>query len=65
MGPWTKSIGSTWTRVVKRFAVPPGTRDAIFSVGLLGATGTMDIDGLTVELTAPKRLDQFQAGSSG
>lgn len=50
MGPWTKSIGSTWTRVVKRFAVPPGTRDAIFSVGLLGATGTLDIDGLTIEL---------------
>ena len=37
-------------RVVKRMAVPPGTNDAIMTVGLLGATGTLDIDGLTIEL---------------
>lgn len=50
LGPWTRSVGSNWTRVVKRFAVHPGTRDVIISVGLMGATGTLDIDGLTVEL---------------
>jgi hypothetical protein len=53
MGPWTnRSLGaaSGWTRVVRRISVPPGARDAIMSVGLLGATGVLDIDGLTVEL---------------
>ena len=39
-----------WTRVAKRIPVPPDARDAIMSVGLLGATGILDIDGLTVEL---------------
>src|SRR5262249_35821754 len=50
LGPWTQSLGNRWTRVVKRIAVPPDTRDAMLSVGLLGATGTLDFDGLTVEL---------------
>ena len=50
MGPWTHTVGTKWTRVVKRIPVPPGARDAIMSVGLLGAKGIMDIDGLTVEL---------------
>jgi len=50
MGPWTQSVQDRWTRVVKRIPVPPGTKDAIMSVGLLGATGTLDIDGLTVDL---------------
>ena len=36
--------------MVKRIPVPPGTRDAIMSVGLLGAKGILDVDGLTVEL---------------
>jgi hypothetical protein len=36
--------------VAKRIAVPPGTQDAIISVGLLGATGVMDVDGLTLDL---------------
>ncbi len=36
--------------VVRRIPVPPGAHDAIMSVGLLGATGVLDIDGLTVEL---------------
>ncbi len=31
-------------------AVPPGTRDAIMTVGLMGATGTLDIDGLSIDL---------------
>ena len=49
-GPWTHTVGSRWTRVVKRIAVPPGTRDAIMSVGLMGAKGILDIDGLTIDL---------------
>jgi hypothetical protein len=50
MGPWARTIGSRWTRVAKRIPVPPGARDAIMSVGLLGAKGILDIDGLTVDL---------------
>ena len=53
LGPWTvRTLGaaSHWTRVVKRIPVPPGARDAIMSIGLLGATGVLDVDGLTVEL---------------
>ena len=50
LGPWTKTIGPTWTRVVKRIAIPTSTRDAILSVGLLGATGLLDIDDLSIEL---------------
>src|SRR5271157_4259967 len=49
-GPWTHTVDSRWTRVVKRIAVPPGTRDAIMSVGLMGAKGILDIDGLTIDL---------------
>ncbi len=30
--------------------VPPGTRDAIPSVGLLGASGLLEVDGLTIDL---------------
>jgi hypothetical protein len=50
IGPWAHAIGPSWTRVVKRIAIPPSSRDTIISVGLMGATGTMDIDGLSVEL---------------
>ena len=50
LGPWTRSVRDRWTRVAKRIPVPPGTKDAIMSVGLMGATGTLDIDGLTVDL---------------
>ncbi|WZO96561.1 hypothetical protein EP7_003559 [Isosphaeraceae bacterium EP7] len=51
MGPWTgKNVGAKWARVVKRIPVPPETLDVIFSVGLLGATGVLEMDDLTVEL---------------
>lgn len=53
MGPWTaRNMGSanSWTRVSKRIPVPPGTKDAIMSIGLLGATGVLDIDGFTFDL---------------
>src|SRR4051812_34562667 len=51
LGPWPKlnDVGR-WTRVAKRIAVPPNTLDAIISIGLLGATGVMDVDGLTIDL---------------
>ena len=49
-GPWTHTVRDRWTRVAKRIPVPPGTKDAIMSVGLMGATGTLDFDGLTVDL---------------
>ena len=50
LGPWTKSIGREWTRVVKRIGIPPETRDAILSLGLLGATGILEVDDLTIEM---------------
>ena len=50
LGPWTHTVRDRWTRVAKRIPVPPGTRDAIMSLGLMGATGTLDFDGLTVDL---------------
>ncbi|OJW16258.1 MAG: hypothetical protein BGO49_18900 [Planctomycetales bacterium 71-10] len=50
MGPWTRTVGDRWTRVAKRIPVPPGTRDAIMSVGLMGAAGTLDVDGVTFDL---------------
>ncbi len=50
LGPWTKTIGPRWTRVARRIAVPPGTRDVIMTVGLLGATGVLEVDSLTFDL---------------
>ena len=50
LGPWPKSYGTRWVHMAKRLAVPPGTHDAIMSVGLIGATGVLEIDGLTIEL---------------
>ncbi len=49
LGPWTHTVGSRWTRVVKRIPVPPDSRDAILSTGLMGGTGLLDVDGMTVE----------------
>jgi len=50
IGPWTKTVGAKWTRVVKRIAIPSTTRDAILSLGLLGATGVLEVDDLTIDL---------------
>ena len=49
LGPW-KTIGSTWTHVARRIPITPRTRLAILSTGLLGATGLMEVDNLTIEL---------------
>ena len=42
IGPWTSRSGTGWVRVARRIPVPPDARDAILTVGLLGATGTLD-----------------------
>ena len=51
MGPWTSrkfANHNGWCRVTKRIPIPPGTLDAIMTVGLLGATGVLDIDGFSI-----------------
>jgi hypothetical protein len=48
LGPW-KTIGSSWTHVLKRYPISPDTRLAILSVGLIGATGVLEIDGMTID----------------
>ena len=50
LGHWPKLGVGRWTRVARRIAVPPGTLDAILSIGLLGASGIMDVDGMTIDL---------------
>ena len=49
LGPW-KTIGREWTHVAKRMPIPPDTRLAILSTGLIGATGVLEVDDLTIEL---------------
>jgi hypothetical protein len=53
LGPWSsRTLGHGWVHVARRLPVPPNTRDAILTVGLLGATGTLEIDGLLIEPVA-------------
>ncbi len=52
MGPWKKALPDRWLRVAKRIPVPPGAKDAIMTIGLMGATGTLDFDGVSIELVA-------------
>ncbi len=49
LGPW-KRIGLEWTHVARRLPIPPDTRLAILSMGLIGATGVLEVDDLTIEL---------------
>jgi hypothetical protein len=65
MGDWGRSMGSHWNYVARRFAIPPGTRDAIMSIGLLGATGTLDVDGMTFELVPVNRVETTNLVSNG
>lgn len=44
-----------WRREERQFVVPPNTREAIISIGLFGATGTVSFDAITLEVT--KRTD--------
>jgi hypothetical protein len=49
MGPWTADgLGREWTRVSARLDVPESTRDAIMTLGLLGARGILEIDRLEI-----------------
>jgi hypothetical protein len=50
LGPWKSTDGEGWVHVAKRITVPPTTNDAILSIGLLGAIGTLEVDGLTIDL---------------
>src|SRR5262249_1243847 len=49
LGPGQNDLGKGWVHVSRRIALPEGTREAIMTVGLLGATGVLQIDGLTIE----------------
>ena len=49
IGPWSGTFA--WKEQSKRYTVPPNAREAICRVGLLGATGELDIDGLRVLVT--------------
>ncbi len=52
LGPWTlrEFEAGHWVRVAKRIPIPPATRDAILSLGLIGGTGVLDVDGMTLDL---------------
>lgn len=51
LGPWdSRKLGKDWVHVARRLPVPPGSRDAILSVGLFGATGALDVDGLSIQV---------------
>jgi hypothetical protein len=53
MGPWlSRDLGTGWVRVGRRISVPEETRDAILTFGLLGATGRLEADGLTITTIA-------------
>lgn len=52
LGPWnTRDCGNGWIHVARRFSIPPETREGILTVGLLGATGTLELDELSLEFT--------------
>jgi hypothetical protein len=50
LGPWTTRnlSASTWTQVSRWVPVPEATRDVILTLGLLGASGQLEVDGLKV-----------------
>jgi protein-L-isoaspartate(D-aspartate) O-methyltransferase len=49
VGPWVGTFA--WKEQSKTFTVPQNAREAICRVGLLGATGELDVDGLRVLVT--------------
>ncbi len=51
VGPWTGL--ATWNRVTGRLAVPLWAREGIIQIGLMGATGRMEVD--QIELIAEPR----------
>lgn len=59
LGPWRGTF--PWDYYTATVPVPAKARDAIIRVGLLGATGTMSVDGLEVK-AAPKVSSPFRDG---
>ncbi|MBX9787726.1 MAG: hypothetical protein K2Y37_02330 [Pirellulales bacterium] len=59
LGPWSGTFA--WKEQSKRFAVPINAREAICRVGLLGATGKLDIDGLRVRVTKRAKEEKTKA----
>ncbi len=54
LGPWTETtVGTGWVRVGGRMPILPEVRDVILTIGLYGATGVLEIDGMTFQL-APR-----------
>ena len=51
LGPWRGSFA--WKKTSTRIRVPPQAREAILRIGLLGATGEVSVD--EVSLTVTKR----------
>jgi protein-L-isoaspartate(D-aspartate) O-methyltransferase len=47
LGPWQGS--SRWRKETRILAVPGEAREALLSIGLFGATGTVRFDGLSIE----------------
>ena len=47
LGPWEGT--TNWKKVQKSFRIPVSAREAIFRVGLFGATGQFEIDDIQVE----------------
>jgi protein-L-isoaspartate(D-aspartate) O-methyltransferase len=50
LGPFRNE--ESWRRDERVFVVPPATREAILRIGLFGATGQADFDGITIEPVA-------------
>ena len=50
LGPWHGTFA--WKHLRQRIRVPKTAREAILAVGLLGTTGTLDVDDLRVEPVA-------------
>lgn len=62
LGPWSaESLGDGWVKVARRIVVPPRSRHAIVTIGLMGATGTLEIDDLTIAPVprAPARVENL------
>ena len=50
---WSNTF--TWTTTTQQVRVPPGTREAIVRVGLLGGTGRLDLDKLSLTPIEPQK----------
>lgn len=53
VGPWRDSFD--WQRETARIEVPPRAREAILSIGMMGATGEISFDSLSIQAAAGKK----------